>query len=80
MTSDRIRMGYLERLEKAALDERLFSPGEVSDTMVAHDDWCPMVSGGKECKCVPSIMIIAPDGIRYTVAEDGTITPTASLN
>ena len=44
----------------------LFRPGTVTFVTVAHNDDCPRINGGHECRCNPHIFV---DGIKAEVPE-----------
>ncbi len=65
-------MGYIDRLIKAQ-ELGVIDKGTVAQAQVQHDDFCPILNGGKNCCCNPDITIHA-DGDIFSVNEDGTLT------
>lgn len=61
-------MPYLDKLLANAHN---LPRGRVTITEIQHDEWCPMLNGGNECKCEPNIVsrqVAAPAAKR----DDGT--------
>ena len=65
-------MAYLDRILKAqALG--VIDKNTVANVNVQHDDFCPMLNGGKHCCCDPDITIHTNGGV-FSINEDGTLT------
>lgn len=50
-----IKKNYLEKIEKLVKDG-VISRSAVTEVIVAHDDWCPMIRGEESCSCEPDIV------------------------
>ena len=38
----------------------LIPPGEVTQVVIRHDDWCPELAGTGPCRCEPIVSVAPP--------------------